>query len=225
MQAIQDAFLDGEFEILHFVVMRFQPVVQRHQLAVNLRHFLFHLGNGLGRADTRHHVLALGIDQIFAVDQVLAGAGVAGEAHAGAGIVAHVAEYHGADVDCRAAGLILGDPELPAVIHRALAHPRAEHSAYRNFQLLVRVLREGFAAMTFHDGEELFRQFLEVVDVQIQILRRAVFALDRGHAFVKMFVADVERDLAEQLDETAIGIVGKALVAGLLDQAFAAKFR
>jgi len=29
--------------------------VQFHQLAVDLRHFLFHLGDRLGRADARHH--------------------------------------------------------------------------------------------------------------------------------------------------------------------------
>ena len=162
--------------------MRFQPVVQFDQLAVDLRHFLFHLGDGLGRADAGHHVLALGIDEVFAVDQVLAGAGIAREAHAGAGVVAHVAEHHGADVDRRAVGLLLGDLELLAVIHRALAHPGAEHRADGDFQLFVRVLRERLAAVAFDDGEELFRQFLQMLGVQVHVLRRAVFALDRRHA-------------------------------------------
>ena len=109
LQAIERAFFDGEFEILDFVVMRLQPVVQLHQLAVDFRHFLFHLGDRLGRADARHHVLALRIDQVFAVDHVLAGAGIAREAHAGTRIAAHVAEHHGADADRGAIGLVLGD--------------------------------------------------------------------------------------------------------------------
>ena len=43
----------------------------------------------------------LGIDQVVAVDAGLPGGGVAGEAHAGAGGLAHIAEDHGAHVDGR----------------------------------------------------------------------------------------------------------------------------
>ena len=53
----------------------------------------------LGVADAGHHVLALGVDQEVAVGLVLAGGGVAGEAHAGAGVVVAVAEHHRLHVD------------------------------------------------------------------------------------------------------------------------------
>ena len=153
------------------------------------------------------------------IDHVLAGAGIAGKAHAGGGIVAHVAEHHGADVDCGAVGLFLGNPELLAVIHRALAHPGTEYGTHGNFQLFERILREGFAAVAFHDGKKLCCKCLQVIRAKIDIQRRAIFALDGCHRLIEMFVADAQRDLAEQLDEAAVGIPGKAFVTGLLDQA------
>ena len=43
---------------------------------------------------TGDHVLALGVDQVLAVELVLAGRGIAGEGDAGGRILAHVAEHH-----------------------------------------------------------------------------------------------------------------------------------
>ena len=105
------------------MVMRLQPVVQLDQLAVDSRHFLFHLGNRLGCAYPRYHILALRVDQVFAVNEILAGAGIAREANAGAGIITHVAKHHGAYIHRGTACLILGNPELLAIIHCTLAHP------------------------------------------------------------------------------------------------------
>ena len=204
--------------------MRLEPVVQLHQLAVDLRHFLFHVGDRLGCADARDHVLALGVGQIFAVDHVLAGAGIAGKAHAGTGIAAHVAEHHGAHVDRGAVGLILGDLELLAVVHRALAHPGTKYRADRNFKLLVGVLRKRLAGMPFDDFEKLAREFFQVLGGKIQVEARVVFAFERGHPGVEMLIVDAQRDLAEQLDETAVGIIGKARVGGQLDQPLQGRF-
>ncbi len=123
LQAVERAALDGEFEVLHFLVVRLEAVVQFEQLPVDLRHVLLHLGDRLRRADAGHHVFALGVDEVLAVDQVLAGARVAREADAGARIVAHVAEHHRADVAGGAVGHFPGDLELLAVVDRALAVP------------------------------------------------------------------------------------------------------
>ena len=147
LQAVEDALLDGEFEILHFAIVRFKAVVQLDQLVVDIGHFLRHLGDGLGRADAGDDVLALGIDEVFAVNHVLAGAGVAGEADAGARVVAHVAEDHGDDVDRRAAGLVGRDPELLAVVDGALAVPGTEHGLDGDVELFEGVLREGLAGV------------------------------------------------------------------------------
>ena len=194
--------------------------MQHRQLTVDLGHLLFHLGNRLRCADASDHVLALRVDQVFAIDHVLAGARVACEADTGARVVAHVAKHHGADIHCCAIGLVLGDAELLAVVHRALAHPGAKHGTDRNFELFKRILRERLAGVLLDDGQEVARQFLQVVGAQVHVLVRTVLALDGIHAIVKMFVANIECDLAEQLDKAAISVIGKALVAGLGNQAF-----
>ena len=103
--------------------------------------------------------------------------------------------------------------ELLAVVDRALAHPGAEHRAHRNLELLVRVLRKRLAGVALDDLQEFAGQLLQVLGGQVQVQARAVFALERRHLFVEMLVLDAERDLAEQLDEAAVGVVGKALIA------------
>ncbi len=94
----------------------------------------------LRRADAGDHVLALGIDQVLAVEGVLAGRRVAGEGHAGGAVGAHVAEHHGLDVDRGAP--FLGNVVEPAIGQRAGTIPAAEHRADRAPQLGQRILRE-----------------------------------------------------------------------------------
>ncbi len=199
--------------------MRLQAVVQLHQLAVDLRHLLFHFRDRLGRANACHHIFALGIDQVFAVDHVLAGAGIAGESHAGARIAAHVAEHHRADANRGAIGQLLGDLELLAVIHRTLAHPGTKHRAHRDFELLVRILRKWLAGTALDDIQELACKLLHLFGGKVQVQARVVLALERHHFFVEMLLTDAQRDLAEKLNEAAVGVVGKTRIRGLLDQA------
>ena len=69
------------------------------QLFVDGGHVIFQFFDGFGSAHAGHHIFALGVGQIFAEKFLDPIAGVPGETHAGAGIVAHVAEHHGLDVD------------------------------------------------------------------------------------------------------------------------------
>ena len=69
------------------------------ELFENLRHILAEFGYGPGGAHARHHVLALRVDQVFAVQLPLAGGRVAREGHAAARVFAHVAEDHCLDID------------------------------------------------------------------------------------------------------------------------------
>ena len=87
--------------------MLFQPFADRLQFFKGLGHGFFHagllaalslahhLGDRLGRADAGHHVLALGVDQEFAVEQLFAGRRIAGEGDAGGAAFAAIAEHHG----------------------------------------------------------------------------------------------------------------------------------
>ena len=85
LQHPEFAALDSELHILHVAVMRFEQRVDARQLGVSRRHGQFHrglggaggearrLGDVLRRADARHHILALRIDQKLAVERLLAG--------------------------------------------------------------------------------------------------------------------------------------------------------
>ncbi len=219
LQAVEHALFDGVLVILDLVVVAFQLVPQFDQLPEQLRHFFLHLQYRLRRADAGHHVLALGVDQIFAIHHVFAGAGVAGEADAGRAVVAHVAEHHGHHVDRRAVGHFRGDLELAAVIDRPLAHPGVEHRLDRQFQLFVGVLRERPAGLFLDHFQEQLSDILQVVGVQAQVDLDAGAALDRFKVLVEVLVVDAQRDFAEQLDKAAVGVVTEAFVAGQLDQA------
>ena len=218
LQAVEHAFLDGVLVVLHLAVMRFQLVAQFDQLVVHLRHFVRHLGHRLGRADTGDDVLALGIDQVLAVHLVLAGAGIAGEADAGGAVVAHVAEHHGDDVDRRAVGHLRGDVELAPIVHRALARPGIEDRLDGQLELLVGVLRERAPGLFLHHLQEQLADLAQVGGAQAHVDLDAGAALDGLEMLVETVLVDAQRDLAEQLDEAAVGVVAEALVAGQADQ-------
>ena len=73
LQAVEPAALDRELEVLHFLVVRLEPVAQFDELPVELRHFLRHRRDRLRRADAGDDVLALRVHQVLAEDDVLAG--------------------------------------------------------------------------------------------------------------------------------------------------------
>ena len=78
-------------------------------------------GDLLGGADAGNHIFALGVDEVFAVEDVFAGSGIAGEGYAGGGVVAHVAVDHSLNVNGGAP--FLGDLVHAAVEDSALVHP------------------------------------------------------------------------------------------------------
>ncbi|MEN3379835.1 MAG: pyruvate, orthophosphate dikinase, partial [Hyphomicrobiales bacterium] len=138
---VDPAALDGEFHVLHVAIMAFQPLGDTPELGIGLRHGGFErrrmraggnarrLGQILRRADAGDHVLALRVDEEFAVKQLLARRGIARERNAGRRGVAHIAEHHGLDVDG-------GAPALRNAVQAAIRigariHPRTEHRADR----------------------------------------------------------------------------------------------
>ena len=141
LQHPQLALLDGEFEILHVAVMPFERAVDALQFGEGFRHRIFErrlvgaglfarlLADLLRRADAGDHVLALGVDQEFAVELLLAGRRIAREGDAGCGIIAEIAEHHGLHVDRGAPAF--GDIVEFAIGVGARIHPGAEHRADR----------------------------------------------------------------------------------------------
>ena len=229
LQHPQLALLDGEFEVLHVAVMALEHVVDALEFGEGLRHRLFHrrlVGSGLlsrrladllRRADAGDDVLALGVDEEFAVELLLAGRGIAGEGDAGRRGLAHIAEHHGLHVD-RGAPAFRNAVE-PAIGDGALVHPRAEHRADRAPQLLVRVLRERLAVLVLHALLVVLDQLGPVVGGQIGVEAVALPLLVDVEQLLEMLVADAEHHVGIHGDEAAVAVVGKAPVAGFFASA------
>ena len=95
LQHVEPALLDRELDVLHVAIVLFELLDDGLELQEDLRQRLFHrerllahllagdLGQGLGRADAGDDVLALGVDEEFAVEAGLARGRVTGEGDAG----------------------------------------------------------------------------------------------------------------------------------------------
>ena len=213
LQHVEFAVLDGELEILHVAIVLFQAGGDLVKLAVGRGHQRFQRRDGLRRAHARHHVFALRVHQVLAVEGFLAGGWVAGETHAGGGSIAHVAEDHGLHVH-RGAQVIRDVVHL-AVVDGAGVEPGAEHGVARHGELLDGFLRKRLAGF-------LFDQLLVIDDDGLQIFGGQVGVELRFHLLfaavehmVEIVLFDVEHHVAEHLDEAAVAIVGEPRIAAL----------
>ena len=93
-----------------------------------------------GVADAGHHVLALRVGQVVAVDAGPSGARVAGEGDPRARVPAQIAEDHGDHID--GGPQVGGDPLLAPVEDRPLGVPGPEDRPDRRRELLARLLRK-----------------------------------------------------------------------------------
>ena len=138
-------FFDGELHVLHVAIVFLKFFSNFFELPVDLGHELLHLGQVHRRADAGDDVFALRVDEVVAVENSFAGAGIAREADAGAGGVAGVAEDHLHDVDGRAEEA--GDLLDAAVGDRLFRHPGAEDGADGAPELFDGILGEIFACL------------------------------------------------------------------------------
>ena len=138
LQNVEAAFLNRELEVLHIFEVTFEDAAHFHQLFVRGGHFLGQISNGMRRAYACDDVFALSVDQVFAVELLLAGGRIARERDARAAIVTHVAEDHRADIRGRAP--VVRIPILPAIDDGAFIVPGPEHGRDRAPHLFVRVL-------------------------------------------------------------------------------------
>ena len=137
----------GEFDVLHVAIMLFEQLRRSRRIRANASgisvfqrrrvgagRLARRLGDVLRRANARHDVLALGVDEELAVEFIGAGRGIAGEGDAGRRGLAHIAEHHRLDADRGAPAL--GDVVEAPVGDGARVHPRSEHGADRAPELL-----------------------------------------------------------------------------------------
>ena len=216
LQHIELAVLHGELHVLHIVIVILQDLANLLELGEGLGELFAHFADGHGSPDAGHHVLALGIGQELTEQLLLAGGGVAGEGHAGAAVVAHVAEGHGLDVDGGAPGV--GDVVVPAVHVGAGVVPGAEHGLDGAHQLLLGVGGEVCADLGLVLGLELAGQLLQVVGSQLHVLGDAAGLLHLVDELLKVLLAHFHHYVGVHLDEAAVAVPGPAGVAGLLGQ-------
>ncbi len=231
LQHEQLALLDGELDVHHVA----EVILQKHEDVLELlTGFLqavdvLELGDRGGVANAGDDVLALGVDQVVAVEFLLAVRRVARERNAGGGGVALVAEDHALHVDGGAQ--VVGNLILLAVDDRALVVPAAEHGLDGQAQLHHRVLREGDLAVDDErrillavdvlgeDALELADQLFEVVGRQVGVGLHAADVLHGGDGVLEQVAVKTHDDVGEHLDEATVGVPCEARVLRLLDQA------
>ena len=193
--------------------MLFEIVADFDEFVVYFRIVFFQLTDFLRRANAGDDVFALRVHQIFAEKFVFAGRGAAAEAHARAGIVAHIAEHHRHNGDGRS--LQSFDIIELAVLDRARIHPRTENRVDRVPHLLFRILRE------FRSRRLLIQRFvfcddvlkLRRIEFVVEFFTRAGFRFRKN--FFEFFMRNAHRDVAEHLNKAAVRIPSKARIVRL----------
>ena len=191
--------------------MGFELVHDSAQLVVDRLIDVLKVGQGQGVADTCNDVFALCVLEVVAVHTGVAGGGVAGEAHAGAGVFAHVAKDHGADVDCGAQ--VVGDALTATVDAGTFGVPGTEDGLDGHVHLGARILREFFTGLLVDDGLEDIDQALEVFGGELSIALNAAFLLHVVQSVGEEIAFDIQNGLAEHLDQSTVGVPCETLVA------------
>ena len=224
LQQEQATLLDGKLHVLHVAVVLLQPLAHPFQLGHHLRGRLAQLAERQRGADAGHHVLALGVDQVLAVEDVLAGGGVAGKAHAGAGVVAEVAEHHRLHVYGGAEQAL--DAFYLPVTDGSGAVPGAEYRVDGAPELIDRRLRKWAAGVAGVDLLVGGDHAVHVIRIKVGVLGHPLALLDgvEGvHERVMLLsiplLFDPHHHVAVHLDEAPVGILGEARIARLLGKA------
>ncbi len=217
------AAFDGELDVLHVAVMLFQQPADSDELGIGLGHGAFEgrpvgprrdarlLGDVLGRADARHHVLALRVDEELAIQLLRAGGRIAREGDPGRRGLAKIAEHHGLHVDGSAPAR--GNAVQLTILDGALVHPGAKHGADRAPELVVGILRERLAELLLNRRLVLPDQNFPIVGGQVGVERIALPVLVLVEMVLEEMVPDAEHDVRIHLDEAAIAVIGKARIA------------
>ena len=217
LQHVQHAVLDGELEILHVPIVFLQPAGDLAELRIDLGHLILQLRDRLRRADAGHDVLALGVQQILAVELSGPGGRVARESDAGAGSLPFVAEDHRLHVD--GGSEVLGDVVLLAVEDRPVVVPRAKDGVARHVELRPRVLGKVAPGPLANDPLEGSGQSLEVLRREIEVGLDPLLALQPADLVFEFVLGDVEDDVAEHGQKAPVGVPGEAGIAGPLGEA------
>ena len=218
--------LNGELKVLHIAEALLQRLANLLQLRKALGEDLV-LGHQRNRQRSAHagnNIFALRIDQVLAVEDVLAVGWVARKRNAGGAIVAHVSVDHRLHVDSGAP--LVRNLVLVAVNRGAIVIPAAKHSGNGAFQLSHRIIREALVCPALHQVLVALHQLLEVLLSEQRVFHHSALALHAVHDFLKRIMVHLtlllhaHHHVAVHLYESAVAIPCKATVAGGLLQRF-----
>ena len=186
------------------------------ELFVNLRHLLFQMIDGERCSDACHNVFALRVHQVFTVELVLAGGRVPREGNACARCLTHVAVDHLLHVDGRPP--MRGNAVHLAIIDRAVGIPGTEHRFCCQDKLFFHILWECFALFFKVNRLELCHDTLEVVVIQVEVIRDTALFFHLIEKRFEVRAGDPHDHIREHQDEAAIAVKDKAVVARQLGQ-------
>ena len=223
LQHPECAFLDGELDVLHISVVMLECFAVLFKFLERARHdrlkrrfvaaalFSCRFRNGLRRANASDHVLALCVDEKFAIQPRISSRWIPGEGDARRARIAAVAEHHRLNVH-RGAPAFREVVQL-SVLDGAGIIPAVEDRAYRAPELLVDVLRERPPELALHHFLKLADEGLPVLCGEIGIEIVAILVLVVLQNLLKVVVFYIEHNARVHLDEAAITIIGEAFVA------------
>ena len=209
--------------------MRLEPGADGAEFGERLGHRLFHrrplaalavahdFRDRLRRANAGDDILALRVDQEFAVEKLFAGRRIARERNARGARLAAIAEHHRLNGDGGAP--LLGNIVKAAIGVGAWAVPGAEHGADCAPKLLMNIFRERPAQFLVNAILEKAGDRLQIVGAEFGVEIKALGFLFAVENFLEEGMLHTKYDVGIHLYEAAIGIIGKACV-GELGEAF-----
>ena len=211
LQHVKFAFFNGELHVLHVFIVVFENPAYFVKLFEHFRILFCQFAYRKRRSDTGNDVFALSVHQIFAEQRLFAGSRVSGKRHAGAAVVAHVAEYHRLHVDG-------GAPAGRNVVHSSVINgarvvPRTEHGKDSRHELFFRVLRKFAALRLFVISLELFYKFFHIVGVKFGVEFHAFLFFHRVDYFFEVGFFNFHNDVGKHLYKSTVGVIREARIA------------
>src|SRR5215217_6224755 len=123
-------------------------------------HFFHQIGDWMRRADTSNDVFALCIDEVFAVENLLARGWVARECNSRCAGFTHVSEHHRLHI--YRCSPLARNAVLPPINDRAIVHPRAEYGADCAPKLFVWILGKRFSGPVVDQSLEPLHKLFEI---------------------------------------------------------------
>ena len=191
--------------------MRFQRRHDVQQLPVRRRIKFAERRKRQRVSDSGHHVFALGIGQVVAVNAARAASRIAGERNAGSRTLPNVSEGHGLNVHGRPQPP--GNPFLPAVQHRSFGVPGPEDRQHRKVKLALRLLREVLPGAFADDALEVLNDGTQRINVEFGVGIHPCPSHRTAQDHFKSVAVDFQNSLAEHLNQAPVRIPGEALVS------------